>query len=129
MRLLPLSIATLLLSAGTAAIAAPCYVILDRDDAVIYRDFKPPFDMSDYNAPERNLMRQKGQHLIVAEFGDDCNSVGFISPTTGANTASVDEIVGGVRSAVASSVASTGATKTAPQPGAKPAPKASGTKN
>ncbi|MFO1312709.1 MAG: hypothetical protein U1F41_11675 [Burkholderiales bacterium] len=124
MRLLHPTIATLLLSAATAATAAPCYVILDRDDAVIYRDYKPPFDMSDSNAPERSLMRSKGQHLIVAEFGEDCNPVGFISPTTGANTASVDEIVGGVRSAVATSVASTGATKTAPQPGAKPAPKA-----
>ncbi len=124
MRLLPLTIATLLLSAGTAATAAPCYVILDRDDQVVYRDFKPPFDMSDYNAPERAMMRSKGQHLLVAEFGDECNAVGFISPTTGATTASVEEIVGGVRSAVATSVASTGATKTAPQPGAKPAAKA-----
>ncbi|MFO1304934.1 MAG: hypothetical protein U1F54_14460 [Burkholderiales bacterium] len=124
MRLSPLSFATvsiaaLLVSAGTA-VAAPCYVILDRDDSVVYRDYKPPFDMSNYNSPERALLRRKGQHLIVAEFGDDCNPVGYISSSTGASTGTtVDEIVGGVRSAVASSVATTGSTKAAPQPGSK----------
>src|SRR4249920_478038 len=79
-----------------AASAAPCYVIYDRNDAIIYRDYAVPFDLSDPKAPERTMMRQQGQHLLVAEF-DNCNPVGFISPTTGATTATVDEIVNGVQ--------------------------------
>ena len=102
--------------------------MFDRNDAVIYRDYKPPFDMSDANARERDMMRRQGQHLLVAEFGDGCNPVGFISAATGATAASVEEIVNDVRPAVASSVASSGATQAAPRPGSKPAPQATAKK-
>jgi len=123
-RFVSVTVAALLLSAGSAAVGAPCYVVFDRNDAVIYRDYKPPFDMSDANARERDMMRRQGQHLLVAEFGDGCNPVGFISAATGATAASVEEIVNDVRPAVASSVASSGATQAAPRPGSKPAPQA-----
>ncbi|MCC6198090.1 MAG: hypothetical protein IT518_26865 [Burkholderiales bacterium] len=106
---------------ASAASAAPCYVIYDRNDAVIFRDYAPPFDLSDPNAPERKMMRQQGQHLLVAEF-DNCNPVGFISPTTGSNAATVDEIVAGVQPAIATSVAKSGGVASAgAQPGARPA--------
>jgi hypothetical protein len=120
-RLLPLTFAVLLLSTGSAATAATCYVIYDRNDAVVYRDYKAPFDLSDTDSPEREKLRKQGLHLLVAEFGDECNPVGFISPTTGANTSSVDEIVNGVRPAISSTIAASGATQSAPRPGAKPA--------
>jgi len=113
-----------LLSAGAAAVAAPCYVGFDRNDAIIFRDYKPPFDLSDANSREREMMRRQGQHMLVAEFGEDCNPVGFISASTGATAASVEEIVNTVRPAVASSVATSGATQAAPRPGSKPAPQA-----
>jgi hypothetical protein len=113
-----------LLSAGSAAVGAPCYVVFDRNDAIIFRDYKPPFDLSDSNSREREMMRRQGQHMLVAEFGDDCNPVGFISASTGATAASVEEIVNTVRPAVASSVATSGATQAAPRPGSKPAPQA-----
>jgi hypothetical protein len=120
-RISTLAIAAALLSAGPAAFAAPCYVVYDRNDAIIYRDYKPPFDLSETNSREREMMRRQGQHLLVAEFVEECNPVGFISATTGATTASVEEIVNDVRPAIASSVAKSGTAQTAPRPGSKPA--------
>ena len=98
-------IAAMFATAGLAgqAMAAPCYVVYDRNDAVVYRDYDPPFDLSDPKAPERAMMRQQKQHLLIAEF-DKCNPVGFISPVTGGTTATVDEIVAQLRSAVPTSV-------------------------
>jgi len=111
----------LLLTASLSAAAAPCYVVYDRSDAVIYRDYSPPFDLSDPNAPERAMMRKQSQHMLIAEF-DNCDPVGFISPTTGATTASVEEIVNGVRPAIATSVANSGGTvKAGVRPGSAPA--------
>ena len=124
MRPASLAVAIVLLSAGSAAVAAPCYVVFDRNDAIIFRVYKPPFDLSDANSREREMMRRQGQHMLVAEFGEDCNPVGFISASTGATAASVEEIVNTVRPAVASSVATSGATQAAPRPGSKPAPQA-----
>ena len=82
MRIPTLAFAAVLLSAGSAAIAAPCYVIYDRNDAVIYRDHKPPFDLSVVNSREREMMRRQGQHLLVAEFLQECNPVGVIWAST-----------------------------------------------
>jgi hypothetical protein len=113
-------LAAVLWSAASAAFAAPCYVVYDRNDAIIYRDYKPPFDMSDPASRERDMMRRQGQHLLVAEFVEQCNPVGFISPSTGATTASVEEIVNEVRPAIASSVATSGAAQTTPRPGSAP---------
>ena len=122
MRFASLTLAAVLLCAGSAAVAAPCYVVFDRNDAIIFRDYKPPFDLSDAKSREREMMRRQGQHLLVADFGDGCNPVGFISASTGATAASVEEIVNDVRPAVASAVGSSGATQAAPRPGSKPAP-------
>jgi hypothetical protein len=85
------------------AMAAPCYVILDRSDAVIYRDTAPPFDLSASNSPERQALRQRGQHLLIAEF-DRCDAVGYISPTTGSTAATVDEIVMRLKPTIGSAV-------------------------
>ncbi len=106
MRVSPLLLAVALCGAASATQAAPCYVVYDRNDAVVYRDYAPPFDLSKANAPERAMMRQNGQHLIVAEF-DKCNPVGYISPTTGGTTATVDEIVSGLQPAIGTSMMGT----------------------
>ena len=53
--------------AGAAA-AVPCYLIIDRNETVIFRDTSPPFDLSVANAPERAALRKRGEHLIIAEF-------------------------------------------------------------
>ena len=34
------------LAAAGAAVAAPCYIVVDRNDTVVYRDVTPPFDFS-----------------------------------------------------------------------------------
>lgn len=114
MRAKCLAVAIVTMAALPAA-AAPCYVVYDRDDHVIYRDYTPPFDLSNADPPEWEMMRKQGQHMLVAEF-DKCDPVGFISPTTGATTATVDEIVSHLQPAVATSVG--GAVKGSLQPGA-----------
>ncbi len=102
-RTLWLAAAIAALGAATSVAAAPCYVIVDRNDVVVYRDTQAPFDLSATKSPERAALRQRGLHLIVAEF-ENCYAVGYISPTTGATTASVDDIVMQLRPAVATSV-------------------------
>jgi hypothetical protein len=89
------------------AVGAPCFLILDRDDTVIYRDTVPPFDLSTSGSPERAALRQRGQHLLVAEF-DRCDAVGSISPTTGGTSATVDDIVMGLKPAAGTSVGMSG---------------------
>lgn len=105
MRTRTLWLAAALAAAGlpATAAAAPCYIVIDRNDAVVYRDTQPPFDLSDLKSPERAALRQRGLHMIVAEF-ERCYAVGYISPTTGATTASVEDIVMQLKPAVATSV-------------------------
>lgn len=92
------------LCAAGVAMAAPCYIILDKNDTALYRDTVPPFDLSTSagGAPERAMLRQRGQLLLIAEF-ERCDAVGYISPTTGRTTATVDEIVMQLKPAVATS--------------------------
>jgi hypothetical protein len=113
------------LCAAGLAMAAPCYLILDRNDAVIFRDIEPPIDLStDNNSPERKALRQRGQHLLVADF-DRCDAVGYISPTTGSTQASVDDIVMRLRPTIGSSVGVTGNSATStPSRGAASGPSA-----
>ncbi len=60
-------------------------------------------------------MRQRGEHLLVAEF-DKCEPVGFISPTTGGNTATVDDIVMQLKPAIAPSVGHAARLSAPPRP-------------
>ena len=97
-----LVIAALLAVAGPA-VAAPCFLIIDRNDVILYRDLVPPFDLSTTRSQDRDALRQRGHLLLVAEF-EQCNSVGYISATTGRTTATVDEIVMQLKPAIATSV-------------------------
>ena len=85
------------------AAAAPCFLILDSKDVVLYRDTVPPFDLSVSPSPDRAAMRDRGQMLLIAEF-ENCRPVGYISPVTGATTASVDDIVMQLQPAVSTSI-------------------------
>jgi len=128
--------ALIALCAAGLATAAPCYVILDRNDAVVYRDTASPVDLSTAGARDREALRQRGQHLIIAEF-DRCYAVGYISPTTGGTAATVDEIVMGLRPAIGTSNRGSGNSMTsaasanvsvapsAPPPARSPAPASS----
>ena len=118
MRVAPLA-AVLVALAAAPAVAAPCYVIYDRNDTVVYRDYDPPFDLDNPKAPERSLMRRQGQHLMVAEF-ENCNPVGYISASTGGTTATVDEIVMQLKPAVGTSVTGGGSAPMQVNPGRQP---------
>jgi len=85
------------------AMAAPCYLIIDSKDVVLYRDLVPPFDLSATRSAERDRLRQRGQVLVIAEF-ENCNPVGYISTTTGGTTASVDDIVMQLKPAISTSI-------------------------
>ncbi|MEO6564406.1 MAG: hypothetical protein ABIO63_00075 [Casimicrobiaceae bacterium] len=85
------------------AVAAPCYLIIDKNDVVIYRDLNPPIDLGPVRSPARTALRQRGQLLLVAEF-EQCYPVGQISASTGQTTASVDEIVMQLKPAIATNL-------------------------
>jgi len=92
------------LIAATAAFAAAvgpaaamqCYTVLDRSDNVVYRGTVPPIDLSERGDPEREAMRQHGQHLIAMD-ADRCPGVEFFTGTAGTSNLSVDQIVGGIK--------------------------------
>ena len=113
----------LALCAASLAVAAPCYVILDRNDVVVYRDTAPPFDLSTAGAGDQAMLRKRGQHLLIAEF-DQCNAVGYISPTTGATTATVDEIVMQLKPAIGTSVGNSSGSSTSGASGGVTSPRA-----
>lgn len=89
--------------AAGSATATNCYVVLDRNDVVIFRDVVPPWDISDMKALDPAAMRARGEHLMIADF-DKCEPAGYISATTGGTTASVDDIVTQLKPAIAPSV-------------------------
>jgi len=86
--------AALMCAAGSAS-AMNCYTVLDRNDNVIYRGTVPPIDLSERGTPERQAMRQRGQHLIAMD-SDRCPGVEFFTGSAGSSALSVDQIVGGI---------------------------------
>jgi hypothetical protein len=82
------------LAAGSAS-AVNCYTVLDRSDNVVYRGTIPPIDLSERGQPEREAMRQRGQHMIAMDT-DRCLGVEFFTGAAGSATLSVDQIVGGI---------------------------------
>ena len=136
-RLAALLPCTLALALAGPAAAVTCYEILDRSDNVIYRGTIAPVDLSDKGAPEREALRQRGQHLIAMEV-DRCIGVEYFTGSAGSAALTVDQIVGGIQPMRGSSPGgvappASGATS-APVPGAArapaaapaPAPRASG---
>jgi len=92
---LPLVVAALAATA-TAAQAAICFVIHDAKDAVVYRDWAPPFDGAlDYASPEREALRRRGLHFSYFDAPVCQQVVGAIGPD-GAKAASVEAIVAGI---------------------------------
>ena len=83
--------------AAFGANAVTCDIVIDRTGAVVYQDSKPPVDMSERGAAARDRMRQRGEQLIVIDV-DQCPQLVF-STVTG--SASVEEIVSGMRPYVA----------------------------
>lgn len=88
-------VAAVLAAFATLANASPCYVVLDRTDAVIYQGIHPPVDMSVKGASARDAMRRRGEFMEVFE-SNNCVERSARSKS-GKGEASVDEIVAGVK--------------------------------
>jgi len=86
-------VATLLLS--VPAEAAMCYVLVDRNDNVVYRDSYSPIDLSDRGAAERETLRKRGEHLIAMDV-ERCPAIDYFTGLAGSRTLSVDQVVDGV---------------------------------
>ena len=93
------ALAFVALGAATPAAAYECYVIVDRNNEVVYQDARSPIDLSNDGAAARDALRTRGQQLITMD-SRNCPSIdrGRITGTGG--PASVDEIVAGMRPAV-----------------------------
>ena len=89
-----------IVGAALGATAAPvlagtCYEVIDRNDVVIYRDRRPPVDLSIAGAPEREAMRNRGEFLMFFET-ETCVGLGR-SAATGGRALTADEIVAAFR--------------------------------
>ena len=100
------TITALALTAAVAIFAGPasaviCYTVLDKSDAVLYRGYETPVDMSATGAAARESMRRQGQYMMVS-YPDECLLVGGSRWMSASQTgtyapATVDEIVSGMR--------------------------------
>src|SRR5450432_463372 len=81
---------------AASASAITCHLILDRNDQVVYQDITPPVDLSDNGATARAALRSRGNYLMMIET-DRCPRIVSGTGATGANVATVDDIVGGMR--------------------------------
>ncbi|MCL4760490.1 MAG: hypothetical protein KJ018_01645 [Burkholderiales bacterium] len=77
-----LAAALVLLAAAPAAHAVTCYVVMDRNDNVIYRDVVPPVDLSDAGIREREALRMRGEYFLFHE-ADTCPRVEFFTGAAG----------------------------------------------
>jgi hypothetical protein len=94
--LLSIASALSIACASVPAAAAPCYVVLDRSDAVVYQGPLPPVDLSTAGDAARDALRKRGDVLI--NFDTSSCPLRKPSPSTGKSEATVDEIVSGIRS-------------------------------
>lgn len=79
-----------------AASAMTCYTVLDSNNNAIYQDTQPPVDMSETGAAAREAMRARKDFMTVSDT-DKCPQVVAPLGATGYRTASVEEIVSGMR--------------------------------
>ena len=79
-----------------AANAITCYTVLDSNNNAIYQDTQPPVDMSETGAAAREAMRARKDFMTVSDT-DKCPQVVAPLGASGYRTASVDEIVSGMR--------------------------------
>ena len=80
--------------AQAPALAATCYFVFDRSETVIFRDQKPPVDMSARGVAARDAMRQRGEYLMFIDT-DPCAPLAFLTGPGTPGTLSVDQIVAG----------------------------------
>ena len=82
-------------AAAMPACAISCFEVLDRNQAVIYRDTHSPVDLSDAGTQAREGMRKRGETLIFFDT-ETCIVLGTTT-ASGSRSLSVDEIVAGYK--------------------------------
>ena len=80
---------------SASAAAVTCYVVMDRNDNVVYRSNVPPVDMSDRGSAAREAMRQRGDYLLFGDF-ESCPGVTFFTGASGSRALSLDDVVMGM---------------------------------
>ena len=93
------AVAFVALLAAAPAAAYECYVIVDRNNEVVYQDVTPPIDLSSEGAGSRDGIRARGQQLITLDT-QNCPAIDRGHLTGKGGPASVEEIVAGMRPAV-----------------------------
>jgi hypothetical protein len=102
-------------SAAMPAAAFDCYVLVDASNEVIYQGVQSPLDLSDEGAAERNAMRARSQQLIAMDT-DRCPPIDRMRVAGKEGPASVEEIIAGMRPAIAFGSGAAGATRDAVPP-------------
>lgn len=80
--------------------AAECYLIVDRSSDVIYQGLTSPIDLSADGKAARDALRARGEQLIAMDT-DQCPPIDRARITGNGKPASVEEIVAGMRPALA----------------------------
>jgi hypothetical protein len=118
---------------GAALLATPdasavtCYLVLDRNDNVVYQDIYPPVDLSDEGAAERKAMRARNEHMIAMET-DRCAPLEFVPGGPGVAGARInlenvgDPIVGSTAKPPGNATAAPTTKRTTSPPASKAAP-------
>jgi len=107
------ALAVLTVAASAPAVAVNCYMLVDRNNEVVYQGRGAPVDLSDEGAPARDALRARGQQLIAMD-ADRCPAIDRARITSDGGPATVEEIVSAMRPAVSFGTA---ATPTAQRPG------------
>jgi hypothetical protein len=82
-------------AAAMPVFAITCYEVIDRTNAVVFRDSQTPVDLSTAGAPLLDAMYKRGEQLVIY----DTNTCIVIRPsTTGSRKLTTEEIVAGWRS-------------------------------
>ena len=87
-------------SLAVPALAAECYLIVDRSNQVIYQGLTSPVDLSDAGKAARDALRARGEQLVAMDT-TQCPPIDRARITGNGKPASVDEIVAGMRPALA----------------------------
>ena len=73
-----------------AAHAVNCFIVMDRNENVIYRDVLPPVDLSDAGKPAREAMRQRGEYFLFHD-AETCPRMEFFTGGAGNVALALDQ--------------------------------------
>lgn len=111
-------------AAATPAGAVTCYLLVDRNDNVVYRDVFPPVDLSESGDAERKALRARNEHMVAMEV-EKCPRLEFITGAgtgTRINLEDMGDLPAGITVKPGSEKSTVAPAKRSATPAAKPAP-------